>query len=207
MKYTISYEKNGVYQAICVNAQTAEQAAAYFAQYKPTARYIGIREGMENKPGFPVITVPADFQEAAEEAQEAAEEAQQESTLDKVAAELEAQKDRSAWGRGVNAYALELVEELRERAAYEGRNPEPGKECREWMLNGAQDWNQYSWGGSSLIYDGDIAERLCTPSELKKTRHGERRPNSREEWLDTQARALTQACNRVARVYRSIVTA
>lgn len=207
MKYTISYEKNGVYQAIGVNAQTAEQAAAYFAQYKPTARYIGIREGMENKPGFPVITVPADFQEAAEEAQEAAEEAQQESTLDKVAAELEAHKDRSAWGRGVNAYALELVEELRERAAYEGRNPEPGKECREWMLNGAQDWNQYSWGGSSLIYDGDIAERLCTPSELKKTRHGERRPNSREEWLDTQARALTQACNRVARVYRSIVTA
>lgn len=207
MKYTISYEKNGVYQAIGVNAQTAEQAAAYFAQYKPTARYIGIREGMENKPGFPVITVPADFQEAAEEAQEAAEEAKEESTLDKVAAELEAHKDRSAWGRGVNAYALELVEELRERAAYEGRNPEPGKECREWMLNGAQDWNQYSWGGSSLIYDGDIAERLCTPSELKKTRHGERRPNSREEWLDTQARALTQACNRVARVYRSIVTA
>ena len=207
MKYTISYEKNGVYQTIGLNAQTAEQAAAYFAQYKPTALYIGIREGMENKPGFPVITVPADFQEAAEEAQEAAEEAQQESTLDKVAAELEAHKDRSAWGRGVNAYALELVEELRERAAYEGRNPEPGKECREWMLNGAQDWNQYSWGGSSLIYDGDIAERLCTPSELKKTRHGERRPNSREEWLDTQARALYQACNRVARVYRSIVTA
>ena len=205
MKYTISYEKNGVYQAIGVNAQTAEQAAAYFAQYKPTARYIGIREGMENKSGFPVITVPADFQEAAEEAQEAAEEAQQESTLDKVAAELEAHKDRSAWGRGVNAYALELVEELRERVAYEGRNPEPGKECREWMLNGAQDWSQYSWGGSSLIYDGDIAERLCTPSELKKTRHGERRPNSREEWLDTQARALYQACNRVARLYRSIV--
>lgn len=125
--------------------------------------------------------------------------------FDKVSAELEARKDRSAWGRGVNAYALELVEELRERAAYEGRNPEPGKECREWMLNGAQDWNQYSWGGSSLIYDGDIAERLCTPSELKKTRHGERRPNCREEWLDTQARALYQACNRVSRLYRSIV--
>ena len=207
MKYTISYEKNGVYQAIGVNAQTAEQATAYFAKYKPAARFIGIREGMENKPGFPVITVPDDFKEAAEEAQEAAEEAQQESTLDKVAAELEAHKDRSAWGRGVNAYALELVEELRERAEYEGRNPEPGKECREWMLNGAQDWAQYSWGGSSLIYDGDIAERLCTPSELKKTRHGERRPNSQEEWLDTQARALTQACDRVARVYRSIVTA
>lgn len=127
--------------------------------------------------------------------------------LDKVVAELEARKDRSAWGRGVNAYALELVEELKERAVYEGRNPEPGAECREWMLNGAQDWAQYSWGGSSLIYDCDIAERLCTPSELKKTRNGERRPNSREEWLDIQARALYQACNRVSRLYRSIMTA
>ena len=73
------------------------------------------------------------------------------------------------------------------------------------MLNGARDWNAYSWGGSALIYDGDIAERLCTPSELKRTRHGERRPNSREEWLDTQARALYQACNRVSRLYRQEV--
>ena len=121
----------------------------------------------------------------------------------RISAELEAHKDRSAWDRGVTDYALELVEKLEERAAYEGRNPEPGKECREWMLNGAQDWNQYSWGGSSLIYDADIAERLCTPSELKKTRNGERRPNINEEWLDVQARALNQACRRVSYLYRN----
>lgn len=127
-----------------------------------------------------------------------------ENIFDKLTAELEARKDRSAWNKGVTVYALELVEELRERAAYEGRNPEPGKECREWMLNGAQDWNQYSWGGSSLVYNGDIAERLCTPSELKKTRHGERRPNSREEWLDVQARALFQAANRICRHIRTL---
>lgn len=118
-----------------------------------------------------------------------------------ITAQLEARKDRSAWSKGVTLYALELVEELEERAAYEGRNPEPGKECRCWMLNGASGWGQYSWGGSSLIYNEDIAERLCTPSELKKTRNGERRPNSREEWLDTQARALTQAAERVSRLY------
>ena len=59
---------------------------------------------------------------------------------DKITAELEARKDRSAWDKGVNAYALELVEELKERAEYEGQNPESEKECREWMLNGAQDW-------------------------------------------------------------------
>lgn len=105
----------------------------------------------------------------------------------------------------LTAYAFDLVEELMERAEYEGRGPESAKECREWMLNGAQDWEQYSWGGSSLIYNGDIAERLCCPSELKKTRNGERRPNSREEWLDTQARALHQAANRVVNAYRAEV--
>nr|DAP26633.1 MAG TPA: hypothetical protein [Bacteriophage sp.] len=73
------------------------------------------------------------------------------------------------------------------------------------MLNGAQDWEQYSWGGSALIYDYDIAERLCCPSELKKTRNGERRPNSREEWLDVQARALYQAASRVVNAYREEV--
>lgn len=126
------------------------------------------------------------------------------SIYDKLTAELEARKDRSAWDKGVNAYSLELVEVLRDRAEYDGRNPGSEKECREWMLNGAADWDQYSWGGSSLIYDGDIAERLCCPSKLKKTRYGERRPNSREEWLDTQARALYQACNRVARLYSRV---
>lgn len=123
---------------------------------------------------------------------------------ERMTKELEARKGRSAWDKGVTMYALELVEELRERAAYEGRNPEPGEECREWMLNGAQDWEQYSWGGCSLIYDSDIAERLCCPSELNKARNGERRPNTREEWLDTQARALYQAANRVLRLYLSI---
>ena len=63
----------------------------------------------------------------------------------------------------------------------------------EKLLSGAKDWKEYSWGGRSLIYDQDIAERLSSPSELRKTNNGQRRPNAREEWLDTQARALYQA--------------
>lgn len=95
---------------------------------------------------------------------------------------------KSAWSRGVDEYADELRENLREnRLAPTERN----------MLNGARDWSQYSWGGNSLIYNQDIAERLSSPSELKKTNYGERRPNSREEWLDTQARALYQASRKV----------
>lgn len=128
-------------------------------------------------------------------------------TYDSIRETLKTRKDRSAWHRGVTAYALELVDTLAERAAHEGRDPQTRSECRAWMLNGARDWAEYSWGGCSLIYDGEIAERLCSPSELRKTRNGERRPNSREEWLDTQARALYQACDRITRIYAQVQTA
>ena len=114
--------------------------------------------------------------------------------------ELEARKDRSAWSKGVTVYALELLEEYQERAVYEGREAADRVEFKAWLLNGADSWESYSYGGSSLIYNGDIAERLCCPSEYKRTREGERRPNSREEWLDVQARALYQAACRLSRI-------
>lgn len=123
---------------------------------------------------------------------------------EKMTAELENRKDRSAWNKGVTVYALELVENLREAAEYNERGPRNVAECREWMLNGASDWKQYSWCGCSLCYDGEIARRLCSPSELKKTDNGNRKPNAQEEWLDTQARALHQACERVCELFREV---
>lgn len=64
----------------------------------------------------------------------------------------------------------------------------------------------YAWGGCAEIYDGSIAERLCTPYELKRTCYGEKKPNNREEWLDTQARALEQAARIVRTEYRTLYT-
>ena len=96
----------------------------------------------------------------------------------------------SAWRKGVELYA----EELREALAENCLTP-----TKENMLNGAQSWQEYSYGGSSLIYDYEIAERLCTPSEFKRKRAGELPPNSTETWLDVQARALHQAARIVLR--------
>lgn len=122
----------------------------------------------------------------------------------KIAAELETRKDRSAWDKGVTLYAWNLLDEIQERADYEHKEPETTAELKEYALNGAESWEQYSWGGSALIYNGDIAGRLCSPSELKKTRNGERRPNSREDWLDTQARALSQAYNWIWCIFQDV---
>lgn len=120
--------------------------------------------------------------------------------LEKAMQTLEQRKDRSAWGRGVNGYAVDMLQQLTEyhNGGYVSAEAlENSAACQIAALNGAHNWSEYSWGGSALIYDGDIAAALCNPSELKKTRNGERRPNSQEEWPDVQARALCQAFRRM----------
>ena len=102
---------------------------------------------------------------------------------------------RSAWDKGIKLYAAELIEEMEDTREFYG-SPADKKE----LLNGADNWQQYSEGGCSFIYDGDIAERLCNPSEYKRTREGERQPNAREQWLDVQARALYQAAILILRL-------
>ena len=114
-----------------------------------------------------------------------------------LAAVVAVKPGRSAWARGVKAYAVELVESLNDGADL----------CNEVMLqkgllNGASSWREYSEGGCTLVYDADIAERLCPPSELKRVRGGERAPNGRENWIECQARALFQASRLVHRAFR-----
>lgn len=107
---------------------------------------------------------------------------------------IESNKTKSAWDKAVNEYAIELLEQLNKDDDFTG-----AAEDKKALLNGADTWSQFSYGGSSLIYDGDIAERTCSPSEYKKCKEGERNPNKNESWLDVQARALSQASNRIVR--------
>lgn len=116
-------------------------------------------------------------------------------TLD-IAKALQERKDRSAWDKGVTAYALEMIEDARE-AGYDELTRE---NCKSVLMNGASSWRVYSYGACSLIYDEDIAKRLCTPSELKRTNNGDRNPSSQETWLDMQARALSVAFRRICSI-------
>jgi len=103
----------------------------------------------------------------------------------------------SKWTTGVNEYAEELREQLEEENLYPSQRN---------MLNGAKDWTEYSYGGNSLIYDYDIAERVSTPSYIKsRTRKDgslNQNANARETWLDVQARALYQASIKVEKEER-----
>ena len=151
-----------------------------------------------------VVAAP-EQEQAAEQEQEQAAEQEQDTTADilrKAADIIEARKDRSAWDKGVNAYALELLDNLAELAPDDLRDRAI---IRAALLNGASDWQQYSYGGCALIYDSDIAERLCTPSELKRCRGGEWNLSSRENWLDVQARALRRAGFRVEAAIKEVI--
>ena len=120
--------------------------------------------------------------------------------LAKARQTLEQRKDRSAWGRGENEYAMDMLQQLTDyyKGGYiSGETLENCTACQTVALNGARNWSAYSWGGSALVYDGDFAAALCTPSVLKRTRNVERRPNSQEECPDVQARALHQAFRRM----------
>lgn len=121
-------------------------------------------------------------------------------TTNELKEAVSAMSTRSAWNRGVNAYALEMLEQL-ENNGYEISSR---KELEKDLLNGADSWQNASWGGCFLIYDSDIAERLCTPPELKRTDNGRLKPNAREQWLDTQARALYQAAGRILQAYDNL---
>lgn len=121
-------------------------------------------------------------------------------TLRQIKNELEKEYGRSAWRRGVIAYAWELFDNIEQRENWLGLNSDTNYKATALdsiMLNGATNWSEYSWGGCSLIYDTDIAQQLCTPSELKKTDNGRKKPNHHEQWLDVQARALFQAAHRI----------
>lgn len=117
-----------------------------------------------------------------------------------VRAEIRNMPARSAWRKGVKEYAEMLLDNVAEY----GDTLPTAAELRNVALNGANDWNQFSWGGGALVYNRDIAERLCNPTELKRTHYGDRTPNSGETWADVQARALCQAAQLLQRCWSAV---
>lgn len=116
-------------------------------------------------------------------------------TIEQLREAIEISPARSAWSKGVKLYALELLEDLPAEQEFHASPAD-----KKALLNGADNWQQYSESGNALIYDGDIAERLCNPSEYKRTKEGQNPPNARESWIDAQARALYQAARLICKL-------
>lgn len=99
---------------------------------------------------------------------------------------------RSQWNLGVFEYAREIVEHT--APILRGLNRQL---LMRHFLNGADDWEQASFGGSYLIYSEDIAERLAPPSY--RARYLRRADGI--DVLRDQARALYQAAQQLSDAY------
>ena len=115
---------------------------------------------------------------------------------------LENKKTRSKWQKAVVIYSVMLLKKIQDDHDQINDNI-TFNDLEVLLLNGAENWSRYSWSGNALISNEDIAKMLATPSELKKYNNGEKRPNRKEEWLDTQARALTQAFYKIWGIVKS----
>lgn len=125
---------------------------------------------------------------------------------------------RSAWDRGCRTYAEELFNEYIKNLQIKDENVHIEKITEADLLNGANSWRQYSYGGYAIIYDGtdswvehidascallyngDICERLCTKKEAKRKKYGKRKPTRYDSWLDAQTDALKQAAQLVCNI-------
>lgn len=102
---------------------------------------------------------------------------------------------RSCWDKGVHKYTLELLEDIDEHE----------KPTSKSLLKGATSWMAYSEGGCALIWNIDIAERLCTPSELKQFKPTDDKNKFHYmDWMDIQCRALVQASKTILRVANNL---
>lgn len=100
---------------------------------------------------------------------------------------------RSKWERAVQSDAVELLENVI-NDDYKPKEVTSFAELKKLMLRGAENWNRYCTGGFGLISNEEIAEHYATKSEVRRDKCGElKNPNSREDWMKLQARALFQA--------------
>ena len=104
--------------------------------------------------------------------------------------------------KAVFQYALELMDTYNYRANKEGRDAVATPELEKWLLEGADDWSQYSYGGCSLIATYDIIERIGTDKQLRKYEEDGCAWHDSEGWLDDQTKYLIKAKTRIIKYYR-----
>ena len=80
-------------------------------------------------------------------------------TYGQLVKSIEAYKPRSAWQKGVKEYALSLILDYDDgRLKMSSKVPNLGK-LEYMLLDGTDDWYQYSRYGMGLVYTDAIAKR------------------------------------------------
>ena len=111
-------------------------------------------------------------------------------TYNNIIEELKSYQYGSIWDNGVKAYAIDILQNVRDAIKYHGEEPESIEELEEVMLDGASSWREYSYAGNALVYNGEIKSRLFNGRD-------ELNPYPDDSLLDVQTYALEEASNMV----------
>jgi len=105
-------------------------------------------------------------------------------TIKSVVEELEHFPCSSAWEKGVRDYAIDMF-----LGVAEYKRTWISDISEKELLDGEDNWLEYSHNGCALVYDKNIRDALC-PDE----------PLDSRDWIDTQAVALLEAAELILRV-------
>ena len=92
----------------------------------------------------------------------------------------------SKYSRAIREDAIDLLDSLDVEEL-----PTDRDDLHDLLLNGASDWEQYSYGGCAFIYEEDIAEHYYAPSRVSRALSAS--ASGKRPLLDVQARALKSA--------------
>lgn len=198
--YHVITERNEEYISTVAIADSIETVKAHFADQN-VREIIELNAAQVNTISAATATTITDL--TAEQEDSAPVTPDYAALADTIRTELNARHDRSAWNKAVTLYALDLLDDVQSHANEHKRAPVDGAELELWALNGAGNWHHYSTGACSLVWSGDIAARVCTPSMYKRKHEGASEPGNGQTWLDVQADALKQACWRIRKICRS----
>lgn len=112
-----------------------------------------------------------------------------ENQVAQVSEKLNALKPRSAWGKGVIAYADMLLTRYKDELMV---CEEPKSFDLDMALNGASDWLHFSQSAMGLAYPDAIRTTLLPPAKAKK-REGKDGPCPGISWYEFEAQALKYA--------------
>lgn len=171
--YHVITERNDEYISTVAIAESLESVKAHFAGQN-VREIVELNAAQVNTISAAAATTIIDL--TAEQPQTATPDYT--ALANTIRAELNARHDRSAWNKAVTLYALDLLEDVQSHANERKRLPVDGAELELWALNGADNWHHYSTGACSLVWSGDIAARVCTPSMYKRKHEGASEPGN-----------------------------
>ena len=127
--------------------------------------------------------------------------------IDNIIAIIENETCNTQEEKNINYYAISHLEDILNFLQYEGLDPEIENISKlDWssgsliktILNGAENFAQWSNGGSGLIYNYDLAETLLTPEKFTQWKNG----NKYIDFLKMQAKFAKKGYEKIKVICR-----